>query len=101
MPKSLPRLEDVPRYDSIAKFVRDGKGVIFVLSSDPTCREFSIGKGGRKSAKAHVLYKQNTERSRRMISTDRKASFCANTGFQEAKTLLPSSCNHCHDRPST
>ena len=57
MPKSLPRLEDVTRYDSIAKSVRDGRGVIFVLSDDLTCREFSIGKGGRKSVKAHVLYK--------------------------------------------
>ena len=75
MRKSLPRLKDVPRYGSVAKSVRDGRGVIFVLSGDPTCHEFSIGKGGRKSAKAHVLYKQNTERSRRMISTDRKASF--------------------------
>ena len=81
MPKSLPRLEDVPRYDSIAKFARDGKGVIFVLSDDPTCREFSIGKGGRKSVKARVLYKQSTERSRRMISDDRKASFCTHNSF--------------------
>ena len=81
IPKSLPRLEDVPRYDSIAKSVRDGKGVIFVLSDDPTCREFSIRKGGRESVKAQVLYKQSTERSRRMISDDRKASFCANNSF--------------------
>ena len=81
MPKSLPGLEDVPRYDSIAKSVCDGRGVIFVLSDDPTCCEFSIGKGGRKSVKARVLYKQSTERSRRMISDDRKASFCAHNSF--------------------
>ena len=81
MLKSLPRLEDVPRYDSIAKSVCDGRGVIFVLSDDPTCCEFSIGKGGRKSVKARVLYKQSTERSRRMISDDRKASFCAHNSF--------------------
>ena len=81
MPKSLPRLEDVPRYDSIAKSVRDGRGVIFVPSDDPTCREFSIGKGGRKSVKARVLCKQSTERSRKMISDDRKASFCAHNSF--------------------
>ena len=81
MPKSLSRLEDVPRYDSIAKSVCDGRGVIFVLSDDPTCCEFSIGKGGRKSVKARVLYKQSTERSRRMISDDRKASFCAHNSF--------------------
>ena len=45
MLKSLPRLEDVPRYGSVAKSVCDGRGVIFVLSGDPTCHEFSIGKG--------------------------------------------------------
>ena len=81
MPKSLPRLEDVPCYDSIAKSIHDGRGVIFVLSDDPTCHEFSFGKGGRKSVKARVLYKQSTERSRRMISDDRKASFCAHNSF--------------------
>ena len=81
MPKSLSRLEDVPRYDSIAKSVCDRRGVIFVLSDDPTCCEFSIGKGGRKSVKARVLYKQSTERSRKMISDDRKASFCAHNSF--------------------
>ena len=81
MPNSLPRLEDVPRYDSDAKSVRDGRRVILVLSGDPTCCEFSIDKGGRKSAKAHVLYKQSTERSRKVISADRKASFCTNNGL--------------------
>ena len=101
MRKSLPRLKDVPRYGSVAKSVRDGRGVIFVLSGDPTCHEFSIGKGGRKSVKARVLYKQSTERSRRTISVDRKASFCTNNSFQEAKALLPSSCNQCRDGPST
>ena len=43
-PKSLPRLEDVPRYGTIAKSVHDGRGAVFVLSSEPTCREFSIDK---------------------------------------------------------
>ena len=57
MLKSLPRLEDVPRYGFVAKSVYDGRGVIFVLSGDPTCHKFSVGKGGRKSAKACVLYK--------------------------------------------
>ena len=58
-----------------------GRGVVFVFSNDLTCREFSIDKGGKKSAKARVLYKQSTEGSRRMISINRKASFRANHGF--------------------
>ena len=100
MLKSLPRLEDVSRYVSIAKFVCDGKGVVFVLSSDLTCHEFSIDKGGRKSVKARVLYKKNAEGSGRTISINKKTSFRANHGFQEANALLPSSCNQCHDGPS-
>ena len=100
MRKSLPRLKDVPRYGSVAKSVRDGRGVIFVLSGDPTCHEFSIGKGGRKSAKARVLYKQSTKESKRTIPVNREASLCIDNSFQEAKALLPSSCHQFHDRSS-
>ena len=81
MPKSLPRLEDVPCYGSVAKSVRDGRGVVFVLSNDPTCCEFGIDKEGRKSAKARVLYQQSTEGSGRTISVNRKVGFRANNGF--------------------
>ena len=58
-----------------------GRGVVFVFNSDLTCCEFNIDKGGKKSAKARVLYKQSTEGSRMMISINRKASFRANHGF--------------------
>ena len=34
-----------------------------------------------------------------MISADRKASFRPYHGFQEVEALLPSSCNHCYNRP--
>ena len=95
MPKSLPRLEDIPHYSSTAKSICDGRGVVFIPSSDPSCCEFSIDTGRRKSAKARVLYKQSIEGSRRAISINRKASLRANSSFQEATTLLPSSYNQC------
>ena len=100
MPKSLPRLEDVPRYSSTTKSVRDGRGVVLVPSSDPLCCEFGINTGRRKSAKARVLYKQSIEGSGRAISVDRKASLCANNSFQEATALLLISYNQCNDGPS-
>ena len=56
MPKSLSRLEDIPRYDSIAESIHDGGRIIFIHGNDPTCRELSIDKRGRKSTKASVLY---------------------------------------------
>ena len=56
MPKSLSRLEDVPRYGSIAESVRDGGRIVFIPDSDPACCELSIDKRGRKSTKANVLY---------------------------------------------
>ena len=98
--KSLPRFEDIPHYGSFTESVHVGRGVVFVLSSDLTCHEFSIDKGGRKSVKACVLYKKSAEGSGRTISTNKKTSFHANHGFQEANALLPSSCNQCHDGPS-
>lgn len=100
MPKSLPRLEDVPHYSSTAKSIRDGKGVVLVPSNDPSCSEFGINTRRRKSVKARVLYKQSIEGSERAISVDRKASLRANNSFQEAKALLPSSYNQCNDGPS-
>ena len=42
MLKSLPRLEDVPRYGSVAKSVCDGRGVIFVLSGDPHAMSLAL-----------------------------------------------------------
>ena len=51
MPKSLSRLEDVPCYDSIAESVHYGGRIIFIPGSDPTCRELSIDKRGRKVQK--------------------------------------------------
>ena len=81
MPKNLPRLEDVPRYSSIAKSICDGRGVVLVPSSDPSCCEFGINTGRRKSAKARILYKQSIEGSGRAISVDRKVSLHANNSF--------------------
>ena len=46
---------------------------------------------------ACVLYKPNTEGSRRMISTYGEIGFCINNSFQKAKALLPSACNCCYD----
>ena len=100
-PKSLPKLEDVPRYSSTAKSICDGRGVVLVPSSDPSCSEFSINTRRRKSAKARVLYKQSIEGNGRVISIDRKASLRANNSFQEATTLLLSLYNQCNDEPST
>ena len=74
MLKGLPRLEDVPRYSSIAKSICDGRRVVLVPSSDPSCYEFSINTRRRKSAKARVIYKQSIEGSERAISVNRKAS---------------------------
>ena len=56
VPKSLSRLEDVPRYGSVAESVRDGRRIVFIPDSDPICRELNIDKKGRKSTKASVLY---------------------------------------------
>ena len=81
MPKSLPRLEDVPHYSFIAKSVCDGRGVVFVPSSDPSCCEFDIDTGRRKSAKARLLYKQSIEGSGRAIFVNKEASFCTNNSF--------------------
>ena len=100
MPKSLPRLEDVPHYSSTAKSICDGRGVVLVPSSDPSCSEFGINTGRRKSIKARVLYKQSIEGSGKAISIDRKASIRANNSFQEATALLPSLYNQCNDEPS-
>ena len=36
-----------------------------------------------------------------MILADGEIGFCINNGFQEAKTLLPSTCNCCYDGSST
>ena len=99
MLKGFPRLEDLSRYGSVAESIRDGRGIVFIPSSDPACRELHIDKRGRKSTKTSVLYWQGVEGSGRTISTDRKASFCPYHGFQEVEALLPSSCNQCYDRP--
>ena len=56
MPKSLPRLEEVPRYGFVAKSVPDGRRVVLIPGSDPACRELSIDKRGRKSTKTSLLY---------------------------------------------
>ena len=100
MLKGLPRLGDVPRYSSIAKSICDGRGVVLVPSSDPSCCEFGINTGRRKSAKARVIYKQSIEGSKRAIFVNRKASLRANNSFQEAMALLPDSYNQCNDKPS-
>ena len=74
MPKSLPRLEDISHYSSTTKSICDRRGVVLVPSSDPSCSEFDINTGRRKSIKVRVLYKQSIEGSGRAISVDRKAS---------------------------
>ena len=56
MPKSLSRLEDVPRYGSVAESVRDGRRIVLIPGSDPACRELNIDKKGRKSTTTSVLY---------------------------------------------
>ena len=56
MPKSLLGFEDVPRYDTVAESVRDGRRIVFVPGSDSACRQLSINKRGRKSTKASVLH---------------------------------------------
>ena len=56
MPKSLPRVEDLSRYGSVAESVRDGRGIVFIPGSDPACRKLHIDKRGRKSTKTIVLY---------------------------------------------
>ena len=56
MPKSLPRLEDLPRYGFVAEFVRDGRGIVFILGSDLAYHELRIDKRGSKNTKASVLY---------------------------------------------
>ena len=55
--KNLSRLENLPYYGSFAKSICVGR-IVFVLSSYPICRYFSIDKEGRKSAKDCILYKQ-------------------------------------------
>ena len=99
--KSLSRLEDLPHYGFFTKSVRAGKGVVFVLGSNSTCRKFNIGEGGREDTEACILYKQSAEGSRRTIPINKEVGFCINNGFQEAEALLPSSCHQCHDRSST
>ena len=98
MPKSLTRLEDVPRYGSVAESIRDGRRIVFIPGSDLACCELSIDKRGRKSTKASVLYQQGIEGSGRTTSANRKASFRPYYGFQEAEALLPSPCNQCYDK---
>ena len=100
MLKSLSRLEDLPHYDSFTKSIRARRGVVFVLSSNSTCRKFNIGEGRREETKACVLYKQSAKGSGRTIPTNREVDFCIDNGFQEAEALLPSSCHQCHDRSS-
>ena len=56
MLKSLSGLEDVPRYGTIAEFVRVGRRIVFIPDSDSAYRELSIDKRVRKSIKASVLY---------------------------------------------
>ena len=56
VPKSFSGLEDVPRYDTVVEFVRDGKRIVFIPGNDSTCRELSIDKRERKSIEASVLY---------------------------------------------
>ena len=75
MPKSLTRLEDVPRYGSVVESIRDGRRIVFIPGSDLACCELSIDKRGRKSTKASVLYQQGIEGSGRTTSANRKASF--------------------------
>ena len=57
MSESFPRFEDVPYYDTFTESVHVRRRVVFVLGSHLACRKFSIGEGGRKGAKACVLYK--------------------------------------------
>ena len=81
MSKSLSRLENLPHYSSFTKSVRAGRGVVFVLGSNSTCRKFNIGKEGKEDTKACVLYKQSVEGSGRTISINREVDFCINNNF--------------------
>ena len=56
MSKSLPRLEDLSRYGSVAEFVRDRRGIVFIPGSDPACHELRIDKRGRKIIQTSILY---------------------------------------------
>ena len=56
MPKNLSRLEDIPRYGSVAESAYDKRRIVFILGSDLACRELNIDKKGRKSTKASVLH---------------------------------------------
>ena len=56
MPKSLPGLENVSHCGTIVKSVRDGRRIVFVPGGDSTCCKLSVGKRGRKSIEASVLY---------------------------------------------
>ena len=51
MSESFPRPKDVPHYDSFTKFVRAGRGVVFILGSDSTCFKLNIDPGRRKGQK--------------------------------------------------
>ena len=86
--KSLSRLEDLPHYGSFTKSICAGRGVVFVLGSNSTCRKFRIGEGRREETKACVLYKQSAEGSGRTIPTNREVGFYIDNGFQEAEALL-------------
>ena len=56
VPKSLPRLKDVPCYASIAKSVHGGRRIVFILGGDPACCELNIDKRGSKKAEASILH---------------------------------------------
>ena len=56
MPKSLSRLEDVPRYTFAAESVRDGRRIVFITGGDPACSELNIDKRGSKNAEASILH---------------------------------------------
>ena len=72
-----------------------------MLSSILACSKFSINQGRREGAEACILYKPSIERSRKTISVDGEIGFCINNSFQEAKALLPSTCNCYYDGSST
>ena len=75
MSKTLSRLKDLPHYGSFTKSIFAGRGVVFVLGSNSTCRKFSIGEGRMEETKACVLYKQSAEGSGRTIPTNREVGF--------------------------
>ena len=63
VPNSLPRLKNVSYCGTIVESIRDGRRIVSVPGSNPTCCKLGVDKRGRKNTEAGVLYQQGVERS--------------------------------------